>query len=161
MPYHYKSHAESPKHRDGLCNSEIEDWLEKGTACHKAGIYSEAVNWYRKAAEQGNMEAQYHLGFCYLNGHGITNDDLMAFHWINKAARQGDGDSLCIMGTCYAAGWECLQRDIAEAYKFFTHAHAQGQKDAAGWLKALHDWASPQELEEGERRARKYRIEAT
>ena len=155
MPYHYKSHAESPNRSNSLCNSETEDWLEKGHACHKAGIYSEAVNWYRKAAEQGNLEAQYHLGFCYLNGRGVENDDLVGLHWINKAAKQGDGDSLCFMGACYATGWpDFLQRDIAEAYKFFMHAHAQGEKVSAGWLESLLSWASPQELEEGERRTR-------
>lgn len=28
----------------------------------------EAVNWYRKAAEQGNVRAQFMLGMAYQNG---------------------------------------------------------------------------------------------
>ncbi|MCC8020790.1 MAG: sel1 repeat family protein, partial [Akkermansia sp.] len=31
----------------------------------------EAAHWYRKAAEQGNAEAQYRLGVCYANGWGV------------------------------------------------------------------------------------------
>lgn len=159
MPHHCKSHAESTNHGDSLCNSETEDWLKKGNACHKAGIYSEAVNWYRKAAEQGNLEAQHLLGLCYLCGQGLPNDDLIALHWINKAARRGDGNSLCFMGACFASGWpDLIQKDFAEAYKFFTHAHAHGEKISLEWLESLHTWASPQELEEGARRAREYRI---
>ena len=32
---------------------------------------TEAVKWYRKAAEQGHAEAQNNLGVMYLNGRGV------------------------------------------------------------------------------------------
>jgi TPR repeat protein len=35
--------------------------------------YIEAVRWFRKAAEQGHMEAQYNLGLLYENGTGVAN----------------------------------------------------------------------------------------
>ena len=36
--------------------------------------YKQALNWYRKAVEQGNADAQCNLGNCYYNGNGVTKD---------------------------------------------------------------------------------------
>ena len=51
---------------------------------------SEAVKWYRKAAEQGDAAAQYNLGLMYYNGRGVTKDEREAIKWYCKAANQGD-----------------------------------------------------------------------
>ncbi|MDG1302395.1 MAG: tetratricopeptide repeat protein, partial [Opitutae bacterium] len=50
---------------------------------------AEAVRWYRKAAEQGNAQAQYNLGRMYANGNGVPEDNVMAYLWWNLAAAQG------------------------------------------------------------------------
>ncbi len=34
----------------------------------------QAVNWWRKAAEQGDADAQYNLALCYYAGEGVTKD---------------------------------------------------------------------------------------
>ena len=34
-----------------------------------------AVEWYKKAAEQGNGYAQLHLAVCYKNGEGVEQSD--------------------------------------------------------------------------------------
>ena len=51
--------------------------------------YSEAVKWYRKAAEQGDTFAHYNLGVCYDNGQGVNKDYTEAVKWYRKAAEQG------------------------------------------------------------------------
>ena len=48
-----------------------------------------AVNWYRKAAEQGNADAQYMLGVAYMSGDGVVQDEAEAMKWYRKAAEQG------------------------------------------------------------------------
>ena len=40
--------------------------------------YAEAVNWFRKAAEQGYAPAQYRLGEMLATGQGIRQDDAEA-----------------------------------------------------------------------------------
>ena len=55
--------------------------------------YKEAVKWYRKAAEAGTMNAQFNLGSCYYNGHGVPKDEKEAVKWYTKAAEQGDEDA--------------------------------------------------------------------
>jgi TPR repeat protein len=52
--------------------------------------YAEAVRWYRLAAEQGDVNAQYNLGYMYGNGDGVPEDIVLAYMWWNLAAAQGD-----------------------------------------------------------------------
>jgi len=51
--------------------------------------YKEAVEWYRKAAEQGYAKAQSSLGLLYTNGKGVQLDHKEAVAWFRKAAEQG------------------------------------------------------------------------
>jgi hypothetical protein len=43
--------------------------------------YSEAVKWYRKAAEQGHNEVRGRLGRCYAYGYGVAQDKAEAYMW--------------------------------------------------------------------------------
>jgi TPR repeat protein len=49
----------------------------------------EAVKWFRKAAEQGNAEAQLGLGVMYANGRGVPQNEVLAHRWWNLAGAQG------------------------------------------------------------------------
>ncbi|MDE5880873.1 MAG: caspase family protein, partial [Muribaculaceae bacterium] len=53
--------------------------------------YSEAVKWYRKAAEQGYPIPQCSLGDMYYYGHGVAKDLSEAKKWWEKSAAQGFG----------------------------------------------------------------------
>jgi hypothetical protein len=55
--------------------------------------YPKALNWYRKAADQGNSMAQYNIGFMYASGHGVQQDDVTAHFWFSLSAAQGDEDA--------------------------------------------------------------------
>lgn len=50
---------------------------------------AEQIAWYRKAAEKGNAEAQYTLGWIYENGDDVEKNHREAIKWIQKAADQG------------------------------------------------------------------------
>ncbi len=47
---------------------------------------AEAVNWWTKAAYQGDYEAQYNLGVAYQDGLGVPRDLIEAYVWINLSA---------------------------------------------------------------------------
>ena len=51
---------------------------------------AESVKWFRKAAEQGHVVAQYNLGVMYDFGEGVPEDDAEAYAWLNIAAAQGN-----------------------------------------------------------------------
>ncbi len=44
----------------------------------------------RRAAEQGDIDAQYNLGAMYGRGEGVPQDYVRAHMWLNIAAAKGD-----------------------------------------------------------------------
>ncbi|MBR4417293.1 MAG: sel1 repeat family protein, partial [Victivallales bacterium] len=46
----------------------------------------EAVKWFRLAANQGHILAQYYLATCYYHGDGVDKDKKLAVEWWQKAA---------------------------------------------------------------------------
>lgn len=50
---------------------------------------SEAVRWYRKAAENGSLMAQFNLGVMYYKGEGVAKDERESEKWYRKAAEGG------------------------------------------------------------------------
>ena len=55
--------------------------------------YEEAVKWFRKAAKQGNGNAQCNLGDAYVDGEGVDQNHKEAIRWFQEAAKQGDVDA--------------------------------------------------------------------
>jgi hypothetical protein len=64
--------------------------------------YAKAVSWSRKAADQGNAEAQHNLGVMYFKGQGVTQDYAEAVKWFRKAANQGDAEAQKNLADLYA-----------------------------------------------------------
>jgi uncharacterized protein len=55
--------------------------------------YSEALRWFRKAAEHGHMGAQLELGQMYATGQGTVTNKVLAHMWLNLAATGAYGVS--------------------------------------------------------------------
>ena len=49
-----------------------------------------AANWWKKAAEQGQTDAQYFLGLSYSLGLGLPKTQEQAIYWLRKAAANGN-----------------------------------------------------------------------
>ena len=52
--------------------------------------YVKANEWFQKAAEQGNADAQCNLGVMYAEGQGVEVDNAKANEWYQKSAEQGN-----------------------------------------------------------------------
>ena len=50
---------------------------------------TEAIKWFRRAADQGHASAQLNLGLAYVKGEGIPRNEVEAYFWLNLAAAQG------------------------------------------------------------------------
>lgn len=50
---------------------------------------SKAVAYYRLAAEGGNSEGQYNLGYCYLHGVGVQANAGLGMEWLRKSSTNG------------------------------------------------------------------------
>lgn len=61
--------------------------LETGDGVERDDV--QAVNWYRKAADQTNAAAQYQLGIRYSRGKGVPEDFVEALNLYRKSAVSG------------------------------------------------------------------------
>jgi TPR repeat protein len=64
----------------------------------------QSIVWYRKAAEQGNSNAQFNLAVLYENGRGSAVDFAQANHWYREAVAQGDALAIGNLGMLYMRG---------------------------------------------------------
>jgi hypothetical protein len=62
-----------------------------GTGVEKSP--EKAFGWFLKAAEQGNLDAQFNTAVSYENGNGVAQDLDKAQYWYSLAAKQGDRDA--------------------------------------------------------------------
>ena len=92
----------------------------------------EAMVWYKKAAENGNAKAQWHLGARYFAGWGVKKDLSQAEYWFRKSAEQGDAGGQHGLGGCYHA-----KHDFVNAKHWLEKAAAQGHADAKSALEAV------------------------
>ncbi|MDI5823313.1 sel1 repeat family protein, partial [Salmonella enterica subsp. enterica serovar Kentucky] len=61
-----------------------------------------SLQWFRKAAELGQADAQNILGYFYLNGkRGIKRDLQKGVQWYELAAAQGNADALINLGNSH------------------------------------------------------------
>ena len=62
--------------------------VKEGVAAYERKDYKTALNQFQPLAEQGNAEAQYHLGMMYATGKGVVQDYVEAAKWYRKAEEQ-------------------------------------------------------------------------
>ncbi len=61
---------------------------------HGLGVpqsFDVALDLYVRAAEQGDPTGQYLLGLMYDKGHGVWQDEVLAYKWLNLAAAHAPG----------------------------------------------------------------------
>ena len=90
---------------------------QEGEKYYNAQNFVKAVEYYRKAAEQGEMYAQKNLGWMYENGRGVAQSDMEAVKWYRKAAEQGEMYAQNNLGWMYQSGRGVAQDDV-EAVKW-------------------------------------------
>ena len=113
---------------------------------------AEAACWYRKAAEQKNVRAQWRLGNMYASGDGVPQDKAEAAHWFHNMAKSGSVEAQWRISNIYASG-EGLPKDTEKALDWCVTAVERGAvlgpayfdvrrvekeaAEAAGWLRKL------------------------
>jgi TPR repeat protein len=110
-----------------------------GSPAHGQEKPSDAqIEEWRKAAEKGDAPTQFHLGWCYENGHGVNQDAVEAVKWYRKAAEQGLAGAQCNLGRCYDNS-QGVNQDVVEAVKWYRKAAEQGLANAQYNLGMCYD----------------------
>jgi TPR repeat protein len=110
---------EEPSLDDPAEQTRIGNRFRKGEG--SAQDYQKAVEWYRKAAEQGFAGAQNNLANMYEQGHGVTQDYSKAAQWHLKAAEQENSNAQHSLGRMYLEG-RGVPQDFLVAARWFQKA---------------------------------------
>lgn len=140
-----------------------------------------AVDWYTKAAGQGDANAQYNLGIVYAHGDGVAKNEATAVEWYTQAAKQGYADAQYNLGIMHEYGCG-VEKNEATAVEWYTQAARQGHSFAQRALGKLtgdeslvnqadHDFdrvpidltncdadGKPKELEHGDAVLRRFKV---
>ena len=90
---------------------------------------NEKIQKWRIAAEQGDADAQFELGWAYDTGEGIDQDYREAVRWYREAAEQGNASAQYNLGVAYGTG-EGIDQDYREAVRWYREAAEQGNARA-------------------------------
>jgi uncharacterized protein len=115
-----------------LSGSAGESWsadYQKGLTAYKSGDYATALHEWAPLANQGNADAQNHLGWMYDNGRGVPKDDKIAVRWYTLAAKQGDAYSQSRLGFMYTTG-QGVPSNRKTAQMWYMLAAKQIESDA-------------------------------
>lgn len=86
--------------------------------------YTQAAEWYLKAASTGDIAAEMRLGTLYRDGSkDFPRDMAKAAEWYSKAAEQGDATAQGTLGTLFFMG-QGVAQDYVEAYYWLDLAAA-------------------------------------
>ena len=130
----------------GKYKKEANEWFRKAaaviypsTACTDK---KEGIKWLRKAAEQGNAEAQRRYGSIFFAKYkprcvGIAypkRDVVEAIKWWRKAAEQGNLGAQVNLGSIYSSGGD-IETDRLEACRWYRMAAEQGSRSSKEKIK--------------------------
>ena len=113
-----------------VCRGELENYRYK------------AVKWYRKAAEQGHVRAQFYLGLICERGIGserLERDREEAEKWIKKAAEHGYGPAMCWMGYYCMGNAVTMPKDERKALGWYLRAAEAGSEEACFRLGLIYE----------------------
>jgi TPR repeat protein len=103
--------------------------FETGMDAYERGNYATALSEWRPLAEEGNAQAQLHLGRLYHQARGVPQDSTTARQWYEKAAAQGYASGQNNLGSLYADG-KGVPKDETKGVQWIRKAVEQ--RDANG-----------------------------
>ncbi len=130
-----------------------------GVLCAALERSEEAVTWWRRAAQAGDLEAQFNFAQALANGRGTPANQPQAFEWMLQAAEAGLAPAQNQVGVMYATA-QGVVLDPIEAHKWFYLARAAGDSAAKQNIKQSQPDLSRAQVDEAERRARRWRARA-
>lgn len=108
--------------------------------------YTNAVNWLKKAAEQGVPEAKYWYGDMLVKGLGTDKDETKGRTLIREAAEAGNANGQAMLSALYWQGQAGLEKDLAAAYKWMRISARNGNENAGHLLKRIEREMTAEQL---------------
>jgi TPR repeat protein len=111
--------------------------LDDAVDAMRTGDFAEAYCIMRPLAEAGDADAQYNIGWMYMNGYGLRVNDSLALEWWKEASEQGHSDASFSIGMLYSLGEGEVSKDTNEAIDYYLIAADEKHEDAIAILKSM------------------------
>lgn len=111
--------------------------LSEAVEAMRTGDFAEAYCLMRPLADAGDADAQYNIGWMYLNGYGLRINDSLALEWWKKASVQGNADASFSIAMLYSLGEGEVPRNHDKAIDYYLLAAIDGQEDAVISLQSM------------------------
>ena len=101
---------------------------------------SSTINYFKKAAKEGNAEAQYHLARFYHTGRYVRKSNKKAFEWYMHAANNNHPQAAEQVARCYEKG-RGTKKDERKAVYWYRVALLHGSqlaKEKIDWFDKFH-----------------------
>lgn len=102
-----------------------------------AGLTPEAIALYRRAAEQGHVDAEVALGALLADGRGAAGNPREAFQLFARAADRGDPRAIRALADIYLRDDRAMLGDEATDAKALAALRRAGEMDHAGAVERL------------------------
>ena len=118
-------------------NNAMAKELDAAVNAMRTGDFAEAYCIMRPLAESGDAEAQYNIGWMYLNGYGLRVNDTLALEWWQKASQQGHIDASFSIGMLYSLGEGKVAKNLNNAIDYYLLAAQSGHEDAITLVQSM------------------------
>lgn len=114
------------------------------TYCSRKDTLPQCFDWKLRAAKAGHPEAQFDIGFSFVDGrYGNQKNGVEMFRWIKRAAEQGHSSAAYYVGSAYAGNTKVFGNQATGVEISAKDAELWLQKAAkAGGMGAIMDLAS-------------------
>lgn len=108
-----------------------------------------AIDWYTRAAKNGNAEAQNELGFLYFSGREVEEDSTKAVYYFRQAALLNYAVAQYNLGITYYNGFGG-DDDLLKAYAWMSLAASNGHQGARKILTKIEMSLTKEEITEAQ-----------
>lgn len=103
--------------------------LHKADSLYRMGSFERAAEIYLQAAEKGNAEAQFDIGYAYYTGEGISRNYTSAAMWFKRSAKQNFAKAQYNLAYCYMNG-RGVPCDYDKAFNYLNQSAENDYKRA-------------------------------
>jgi hypothetical protein len=108
--------------------------LALGNTAHHLKDYAQAMQWYQKAAAQGNAEAEDKIGLLYHEGGVVMPNGNEDWRWFEKSASHGNAQGEFHLGAMYEKAGQ-----YTDAVKWIHNAALQGHGEAEFYMGNFYE----------------------
>ncbi|MBT3280255.1 MAG: sel1 repeat family protein [Campylobacteraceae bacterium] len=113
-----------------ICTSLIANDYNDAIKLYNENNFKDAAVSFEKAANSGNIEAAYIMGYIYTGGQGVKQNLKESLSWYTKAAALGHTNAQINLGFMYIGG-QGTKLDYKKAAYWIGKAKASGSSKAA------------------------------